>query len=116
MMIRIKNIKLLTTVGVTEEERKAPRPLVVSLAIDYNHDKAVETDSIDNTVDYALIENAIVADLANRSFNLIESIAEHICQMMFGNELVREVVVEVEKPGAMRFAESVSVVHSLVRG
>lgn len=116
MMLRIKNIKVLTTVGITDEERKAPRPLNVSLAIEYNHEKAVASDSINDAFDYALIENAVVAEMSGKSFNLIESVAEYICQLMFGNELVREVTVEVEKPGVMRFAESVSVVHTLIRG
>ncbi len=115
MLIRVKNIKLFTLIGVHDWERTEQRPLNVSLLIDFDHTKAVETDSVEHTFDYALIESGIVADMATRQFQLLESAAEHVCRLMFGNELVREVTVEIEKPGIMRFAESVSVIHSMTR-
>jgi len=115
MILRIQKIKAFTTIGITEEERSQPRPLLVSLIIDYDHDKAVETDSIEHAYDYALIENAIVSELSLRKFQLIESVAMLVCQLVLGNPMAREVTVEIEKPGVMRFAESVSAIFSLRR-
>lgn len=115
MLIRIKNLKVLTVLGVYDWERAEPRPLNVSVLVDFDHSKAVETDDVEHTFDYALIENAIVADMGQQQFKLLETAAEHICRLLLGNELVREVTVEIEKPGIMRFAESVSVIHSLSR-
>ena len=50
-----------------------------------------------------------------RQFNLIETVAVFLCQLLLGNEKAREVTVEVEKPGIMRFAETVSAIYSLRR-
>jgi len=115
MILRIQKIKAFTTIGITEEERSQPRPLLISLIIDYDHAKAVETDSIEHAYDYALIENAIVSELSQRKFQLIETAAELVCQLILGFEKAREVTVEIEKPGVMRFAESVSAIHTLRR-
>ncbi len=115
MILRIQKIKAFTTIGITEEERKQPRPLLISLVIDYDHEQAVVEDNIEYAYDYALIENVIVSELSQRQFNLIETAALFVCQLLLGNERAREVTVEVEKPGIMRFAESVSAICSLRR-
>ena len=115
MMLKLKNLRAHSIVGVYEEEKKAPRPLVISLVVEYDHTKAIESDNIEHALDYALIENAVVAALATREFNLIETVAEFICQLLFADERVSEVTVEVEKPGVMRFAESISVIHTMIR-
>ena len=115
MILRIQKIKAFTTLGITEAEREQPRPLLISLVIDYDHTKAVEEDNIEHAYDYALIENVIVSELSQRQFNLLETAAMFLCQLLLGNEKAREVTVEVEKPGVMRFAENVSAICSLRR-
>lgn len=115
MILRIRNLKALTIIGITEEERAQPRPLLISLVVDYDADKAVETDNVEHAYDYALIENAVVSELSQRQFQLLETVAVFVCQLLLGNERAREVTVEVEKPGVMRFAEGVSAIYSLRR-
>lgn len=115
MILRIRNLKAFTTIGITEEERAQPRPLLISIVIDYDHEKAVETDNVEHAYDYALIENAVVSELSQRQFQLLETVAVFVCQLLLGNEKAREVTVEIEKPGVMRFAEGVSAIYSLRR-
>lgn len=115
MILRLQKIKAFTTIGITDEERSQPRPLLISIIIDYDHVQAVSEDKIEHAYDYALIENVIVSELSQRQFQLIETVAAFVCQLLLGNEKAREVTVEVEKPGVMRFAESVSAIYSLRR-
>jgi FolB domain-containing protein len=115
VILRIRNLKAFTTIGVYEEELKQPRPLLISIVIDYDHANAVEADSIAHAYDYAVIENIVVSELSQRKFQLIETVTVFLCQLLLGNEYAREVTVEVEKPGVMRFAEGVSSIHSMRR-
>lgn len=115
MILRIQKIKAFSTVGITEEERAQPRPIYISIVLDYDHQQAVEEDNIAHAYDYSLIENLVVSELSQRQFNLIETMAVFLCQLLLGQEKTREVTVEVEKPGIMRFAENVSVIYSLRR-
>lgn len=115
MILRIQRLKVFSTVGVHDDEKEQPRPLFLSLIIDYDHQKAVEEDSIEHAYDYALIENLLVAELGQRKFNLIETMAVFVCQLILGHEKAREVTVEVEKPGVMRFAETVSAIYTMRR-
>lgn len=115
MILRIQKIKAFTTIGITEEERAQPRPLLISIIVDYDHTQAVAEDNVEHAYDYALIENAVVSELSQRQFQLLETVAVFVCQLLLGNEKAREVTVEVEKPGVMRFAEGVSAIYSLRR-
>ncbi len=115
MILRIQKLKALTTVGIHDAEKTQPRPLLLSIIIDYDHEQAVAEDNIAHAYDYALIENLVVSELAQRQFQLIETVAVFVCQLLLGFERAREVTVEVEKPGVMRFAESISAIYSLRR-
>lgn len=115
MILRIQKLKAFTVIGITEEERSQPRPLLISIVVDYDHTQAVAEDAIAHAYDYALIENLIVSELSQREFHLIETVAAFVCQLLLGNDKAREVTVEVEKPGVMRFAEAVSAIYSLRR-
>lgn len=116
MILRIQKLKALTTVGVRDDEKRQPRPLLISIIIDYDHEKAVAEDSIEHAYDYDLIEDLIVSELSQRQFNMIETVAVFLCQLLLGHERAREITVEVEKPGIMRFAENISAIYSLRRG
>lgn len=115
MILRIQKLKAFTTIGATESARAEPMPLLISLVIDYDHTEAVTQDSLEHAYDYALIENVIVSELSQRQFTLLETVAVFCCQLLLGNERAREVTVEVEQPGVMRFAENVSAIYTLRR-
>jgi len=115
MILRIRNLKAFTTIGITDEERAQPRPLLISIVVDYNHEQAVAEDNIEHAYDYALIENAVVSALSQQKFNLIETACVFVCQLILGNERAQEVTVEIEKPGVMRFAEGISAIYSMRR-
>lgn len=111
MIIKIKNLKAHTMLGIYPEERRGTREVVLNLAIGYDHGAALESDAIRDTPDYAEIERKIVESLATRKFFLLESLAGHVAKLILAFSCVREVTVEIDKPGALKYAESVSVVH-----
>jgi FolB domain-containing protein len=115
MMLKIRNLRAYTIVGVNEDELKNARPLNLSVILNYDHTKAVTEDTLEHAIDYSTIESAIVAALAQQQFKLIETVAEYVCQLVLSDERVTDVTVEIEKPGVMQFAEMVSVIHTLSR-
>lgn len=112
MIIRIKGLKAQTVIGIYPEERQAPRPLVLHIGIEYAD---VTSDRIEDVPDYAVIEQKIVESLRAQQFNLLETLADHVARLVLGDARVREVTVEIEKPGVMRHADMVSVVHHAKR-
>jgi len=54
-------------------------------------------------------EKFIDESIESKQFNLIEKIAGDIMNIVFSNNRINRTTVKVDKPGALRFADSVSV-------
>ncbi len=109
MIIKIENLRLRTIVGIYDWEKKEKQDLVINVTIEFDGEKAALTDSIEDTVDYKSINKKIINFVETNNFNLLERVAGGICGIVFECRSVREVSVKVDKPGALRFADSVSV-------
>lgn len=115
MIIKIHHLKAETLLGAYAKERTRTRPVTIHLTIDYDHARAVKSDKLKDTVNYAAVEKAIAESLPRQQFMLLETLAEHVAKLVMQFPPVREVTVEIEKPGVMRHAETVSVVHTARR-
>lgn len=115
MKIRIKNLRGETIVGVYAHERKNPRPVILQIEIEFDHRTSAKSDQLSDTIDYALIEEHVLKALAEQKFMLLEALAEHLAKLVMGFAGVQSVMIEIDKPGALRQAESVSVVHRMTR-
>ncbi len=107
--IFIKDLRLRCIIGVSEFERREKQDVLINITLGCNLAKAVETDSIEKTVDYKTINKNIIKLVENSSFFLVETLAEKIAQTCLEHEGVTKTKVVVEKPGALRFARSVGV-------
>jgi FolB domain-containing protein len=112
MLIRIKNLRLKTIVGVNSWERQEAQEVVINIEIEFDGRKAAETDSLDETVDYKRIKKQILEDLESSKFFLLESLGQRILDKLLEDGRILRATVEVDKPKALRFADSVSVVCS----
>lgn len=115
MIIKIENLRLRTIVGIYDWEKKNRQDLVINVTIDFDGRKAAESDSIDDTLDYKAINKKIISFVEKNDFNLLERVAVGICDIIFEDPAVRWASVKVEKPGALRFADSVSVTEARER-
>ena len=96
-VIRIRNLIVETRIGVTPEERAAPRPLVVNIDIHTDSSTAGATDDLDDTVDYGRATMAVAEYLRGAETKLLERTAEQIADLICSYPGVRGVTVEVEK-------------------
>ena len=71
--------------------------------------QAAVSDSIDDTVDYKALTKKIIEKVENSSFFLIEKLTKVILDIVMEDPLVEEASVKVDKPHALRFADSVSI-------
>lgn len=115
MIIRIENLRLRTIIGIYDWEKKARQDLVINVEIRFDGASAGASDSIEDTVDYKAANKKIVAFVEKNDFNLLERVAAGIRDIVFEDPRALEVSVRVEKPGALRFADSVSVTETAKR-
>ncbi len=110
MMLRIKNLHASASLGIYEWEKQAARQIIVNLAIRFEALRAAAEDDIAASLDYAEVEQSVLRIALLRHYNLIESLVAAIGTGLLEEfPQMLEVTVEVDKPGALRHAESVSV-------
>ena len=107
--IYIRNLALRCIIGVFPEERRAKQDVIINIVMTCDFGDAATTDRLEDTVDYKSINKEIIQLVEQSEYNLIESMAEHIATVCLAHGSVWGVTVSVDKPGALRFAESVAV-------
>lgn len=99
--ITLKKLKFYGYHGVLEEENRLGQKFTVNLELFSDLRKACVTDSVDDTINYALVYALVKEIVETEQYNLIEKLAEEITARIFSTfEKVSEIVVEIEKPEA----------------
>ena len=109
MMIRIKDLRLRTIIGIDDWEREHQQDVVINAGIVFDGRAAADSDDIADTVDYKSITKAMIAHVEGSSWNLLEKLATRLLEIALADPKVESAWVEVDKPDALRFADSVSV-------
>lgn len=107
--IRVKDLRLRTYIGIKEEEINNKQDVLINLTILYPAVDAVRDNDIDHALNYRTITKAIIAHVEGNRFTLLERLTQEILDLVMSHESVRYAEVEVDKPHALRFAESVSI-------
>lgn len=113
--IRIKDLRLRTYIGIKEEEINNRQDVVINATILYPADSAVEINRIEHALNYRTITKAIISHVESNRFALLERLTQEVLDIVMDNEQVRYAEVEVDKPHALRFSESVSITLSAAR-
>jgi len=115
MVINIKNLRLRTVIGINEWERKILQDVIINIALTFNGQKAAASDKIEDTLNYKKLTKMIISEVEKSDYYLLEKLADHILSLIMQDERVMKAVVEVDKPNALRFADSVSIRTESIR-
>lgn len=110
--ISVKNLRLRTYIGIKEEEINNRQDVIINLTIFYSAQKAVKENEIDYALNYRTITKAIIAHVENSRFALLERMTQELVDLVMAYKEVNYVEVEVDKPHALRYSDSVSVTLS----
>lgn len=105
----IRDLALRCIIGVFPEERREKQDVVINVEMHTDLRAAGRSDDLNDTVDYKAIKKAILKLVEGSEFQLIESLAERIADLALANEKVEQVIVTIDKPGALRFARASAV-------
>ena len=107
--VTIKNLLARGIIGINEDERKNPQDILINVTLFTDTHRAAETDDINDCVNYSTMSKKIMkhAESANRL--TVEALANDLAKICLAEKGVQKVNVRVEKPGAVRFTESVGV-------
>jgi FolB domain-containing protein len=111
----IKNILARGIIGIREWERDLPQDILINIDIYTAVRMQNAPDNISECVDYSKLTKKVIyyAETAKRF--TVEALADDIAQICLEDPKVLKTTVRVEKPGAVRFAESVGVEIERIR-
>ena len=105
----IKDLLVRGIIGIREWEREKEQDILINVTVYTDTPRAAETDDIEDCVDYSALAKKIQAHAQTAKRLTVEALANDLAKICLETQLVRKVVVRVEKPGAVRFAKSVGV-------
>jgi dihydroneopterin aldolase len=107
--IFLTELKVDTTIGIWDWERKIKQTVVIDLEMGTDIRAAVESDSIEDTLNYKLVAKRVQQFVADSSFMLVEALAGKIAAIILNEFDVPWVKIKVSKPGAIRGSRNVGV-------
>ena len=108
-IVFIRDLQIETVIGIYDWERKVRQ--FISLDIDMATDikKAAGSDNIDDTLSYKTVAKRLIAFVEQSEYELVEALAEKICEIILEEFNVPWVRLTLNKPGAVRGSKSVGV-------
>jgi dihydroneopterin aldolase len=106
--LNIKALSASTRIGVYAWEQKINQQLLLDISIETDF-SACEED-LSKTIDYAALCEAVTQFIESRAFQLIETVANQVADLIKQQFHVAKVVVGVSKPHAVKNAGNIQVV------
>lgn len=108
--IFLEQVKLKVKLGVPAWERVLPQTIVLDIRMDYDLAAAGKSDVIVDTIDYGAVMGRLNDSLHASQFQLVEALAEHVCQLILREFGAKRVQVKVAKPGILPGVKALGVV------
>ena len=107
-IIRIKNLRLRTFIGIKDDEIQNKQDILINAEIHYCANKARNSDNMVDALNYRTITKKIIELVEHNKFNLLENLTGQVLNIASDHSWVEFASVEIDKPHALRFADSVS--------
>ena len=108
-IIRVKNLLIRTYIGFNEDELRNKQDVVINMTIKADVNNAIANDDVDNSYNYKTITKKVIVLVQEGKFKMLENLTRKVLDLILKNPQVEWAKVEVDKPHALRFAESVSI-------
>ena len=107
-VIEITNLRLRTFIGFNDDERSKQQDIVINSEIHYPMNHGCLEDVVDDALNYKTITKAVISYVEAGRFLLLEKLVADVLAICVEHPKVTYAKVKVDKPHALRFADSVS--------
>lgn len=98
--IILRQLSVMARHGVYPEEKRTPQFFTISATCYTDFAPAIASDDVADAINYGELAARIVREVEETSFNLIESLADHLAKMILSDTRIKQVTLRVEKSGA----------------
>ena len=107
--IFLRDLRTEAIIGIYDWERKIKQAISLDLELPVDIRRAARTDKIEDTLNYKTLAKRVLAFIDDSHYELVETLAEEITQMVLAEFGVEWVKLAVNKPGAIRGSRDVGV-------
>ena len=107
--VLIKNFIIHEIIGVHEHEKIKKQKIKFNIVIDVDQNVLPDEKDIKSIVDYEKITNNLKNLVKNKKYNFLESLVEDSFKEIFEDKRINSVKIKIEKPEAIKGADSVGV-------
>lgn len=107
--IIIKDLLLRGIIGINPEERDKKQDILINIVLYADIRQAAATDDIQYAANYKSITKRVIQHVEGSADFLVEKLVTDIARLILTEFPVQRVRVRVEKPAALRFAQSVGI-------
>ena len=107
--VLIKNFIIQEIIGFHEHEKIKKQKIKFNIVIDVDQNSLPNDKDIKSIVDYEKITDNLKNLTKRKKYNFLESLAEDSFKEIFEDKRINSVKIKIEKPDAIKNAESVGV-------
>jgi len=109
-IIYLNDLRIETVIGIYDWERRVKQTVSLDLEMATDIRKAAASDQIEDTLNYKAVAKRIISFVQESNFQLVETMAERICEIVIHEFGVPWLRLRVNKQGAVRGARDVGVI------
>ena len=109
-IIYLRELRVETVIGIYEWERRIRQPVIIDIEMAADIRRAAATDNIDDTLNYKAVAKRIISFVEGSAFQLVETLAERLAEIVMAEFQVPWLRLQVNKAGAVRGARDVGVI------
>lgn len=109
-IVFIRELRIKTIIGIYEWERNNRQDVVLDLSMASDNRRAAASDAIEDAVNYKAVSKRLIEFIEASSYQLVETLAERVAELVMREFGVRWIRVQVNKQGAVSAARDVGVI------
>ena len=109
-IVYISDLRIETVIGIYDWEREIRQIISIDLEMAADNRRAAATESIDDALNYKAVAKRLIQFVEDSEFQLVETLAERIAEIVIDEFDVDWLRLKLGKPGAVTGSREVGVI------
>ncbi len=109
-IIYLSDLRIDTVIGVYDWERQTKQTIILDIQMGTDISKAAGSDAIEDTINYKAVAKRLFAFVGESEFELVETLAERITEILLNEFNIPWVRLQLNKQGALRGVRDVGII------
>jgi len=109
-IVYIEDLRIETVIGIYDWEREIKQVVSIDLEMAADNRKAAATERIEDALNYKAVAKRLIQFVGESEFQLVETLAERIAEIVLDEFEVAWLRLKLGKPGAVTGSSEVGVI------